>query len=377
MTHQLRILGASLVLFGAAASDARTWNVRLDGTGDAQTIQAAIDSAGSGDSVIVGTGIYWETLRMFEKNLALLGEGADHTIVDAGQRASVLSMRSGIVSGLTLRNGATPGSGGGIFIGAAATAVIRQNIIEGNSAGHAIDSGQGGGVFVSPDVISVIIERNTIRYNSVGNAGGGIYASGRTEIRQNVIFSNYAYNFGGGIWTAGGNVRESIFVSNSSQLSAAALAIDGTGSRIERNTFFGNSVGQPTGSTVATTGLPVEIRNNIFANNHSIFPGGSMVGLFCENALVQCNDIWGNDQDAIQGAGNTTVGNFSLDPQFCATNPSQSLNFALQSDSPCAPGNSPAVQTCGLVGAVDVGCRTISVTPASWSEVKRLYRGPK
>ncbi|MFH1279239.1 MAG: hypothetical protein ABIK65_12770 [Candidatus Eisenbacteria bacterium] len=48
----LRLLGPALVLLFSSTALPRTWVVRPDGTGDAPTIAAAIDSVNSGDDVI-------------------------------------------------------------------------------------------------------------------------------------------------------------------------------------------------------------------------------------------------------------------------------------------------------------------------------------
>ncbi|MDD4857397.1 MAG: hypothetical protein PHD74_04735, partial [Candidatus Krumholzibacteria bacterium] len=69
-----------------------------------------------------------------------------------------------------------------------------------------------------------------------------------------------------------------------------------------------------------------------------------------------------------------TNGNISVDPQFCAGDPSGSGDFFLQSDSPCAPGNNPDEASCGLIGAYPVGCREDSVERASWGAIKSLFR---
>lgn len=42
-----------------ASSDARTWYIRADGTGDAPTIEAGVDSATAGDIVLLGSGTYY------------------------------------------------------------------------------------------------------------------------------------------------------------------------------------------------------------------------------------------------------------------------------------------------------------------------------
>ena len=64
---------------------AHTITVADDGSADFTTIQAAVNSASDGDTVFVRAGIYKETIFIhsngFEKNLALLGDGMDSTII--------------------------------------------------------------------------------------------------------------------------------------------------------------------------------------------------------------------------------------------------------------------------------------------------------
>ena len=66
--------------------------------------------------------------------------------------------------------------------------------------------------------------------------------------------------------------------------------------------------------------------------------------------------------------------NFTINPQFCGA--PGSGNYFLQSDSPCAPGNTPPplLEDCGLVGALPVGCGMTPVRSATWGELRSLYR---
>jgi len=73
------------ILFSPPAH-CRTWYIKADGTGDAPTIQAGVDSAAAGDTVLVGPGTYADTLHVMvagtsrpvnvyiRKPIVLLGE---------------------------------------------------------------------------------------------------------------------------------------------------------------------------------------------------------------------------------------------------------------------------------------------------------------
>jgi len=380
----LRTLWTIVGLLGAAGSEARTWYVKPDMTGDAPTIQAAIDSAASDDSVLVASGVYDENLDTQGKRLSLIGQGgAEQTIIDGGFRARVLTLSGGgLVKGFTLRRG-QDANGGGVWVTGPFPAILRDNIIEDNIAGFLVDAGDGGGILLDDQFpASAIIESNVIRRNNAGDVGGGI--RGRAlAIRNNEIVENSCHNNGGGMF-AGDVITSNVVTRNWSDNGTAGLQAFGIEIEISNNTVIGNRSGNS--ANVHGVGISLDlvvsgalVRSNIVAYNGST--GSKGAGIRCGSqvtAFIECNDIWGNDIDDIvyspSSCSATIRDNFNADPQFCAVDPFMSLNRFIQIDSPCAPGNHPDGAACGLIGAAEVGCGTIAVENRTWSRLKQLYR---
>ncbi len=71
----------------ASAAHSRTWHVNVSGTGDAPTIQAAIDSSSGGDTILVGPGTYAYALPLIiedKDGLTVMSEsGPQSTSVNA------------------------------------------------------------------------------------------------------------------------------------------------------------------------------------------------------------------------------------------------------------------------------------------------------
>ncbi len=229
------------------ANASRTWRVRPDGTGDAPTVQAGIDSSEDGDVVLVGPGTYYENINLRGKAIHLLGEkGPEVTVLDGSREDSTVVMcdsgegQNTVIEGFTITGGrgwtppwdASSRLGGGVVC-FDSTPIIRSNVIRnnealdgpsgGNSRGGAIGVGTSGSfppVVIEDNVIAdnycsrnsgginiagpCIIQDNVIRGNSTGTGdGGGLYLLGdvgRVIIRRNLIVENYAADHGGGIY---------------------------------------------------------------------------------------------------------------------------------------------------------------------------------
>jgi hypothetical protein len=164
----LTVVAVSLMCASSAVS--ATLNV----PGDYSTIQEAIDAAANqGDTIQVAAGTYPENLVWETKSIALVGAGADVTIVDGSSSGSCLVMRNvpdtARVEGFTFTGGtgiptnpAQPEitSGGGLFL-EFSSPVMTRNTISGNSAQF------GGGLVLYSS--SPLMKLNTIAYNSAGS----------------------------------------------------------------------------------------------------------------------------------------------------------------------------------------------------------------
>ncbi len=81
------------------------------------------------------------------------------------------------------------------------------------------------------------------------------------------------------------------------------------------------------------------------------------------NVSISCNDVTVPSSCVQYGATN-----FNLDPLFCGNG-----SYYLNETSPCAPGNHPNGNNCGLIGPLPVGCGPVTVRPMSWGAIKILY----
>ncbi|MDP3114517.1 MAG: FlgD immunoglobulin-like domain containing protein [Candidatus Cloacimonadaceae bacterium] len=157
-----------------------TLSVKQDGSGDYSAIQAALDVANPGDTVLVHPGRYFENLTMLTNNITLMSlEGTtgvpsyiDSTIIDGNHANPCLRIPQGnvsvIIRGFSITNGFRTGSGGGLVI----------------SAGNAAEI------------------TNCKVFNNVANNGAGIYLTSANVTFSGVdVFNNYSVNLGGGLYS--------------------------------------------------------------------------------------------------------------------------------------------------------------------------------
>jgi len=125
------------------AAPSRVWRV----PGDVPTIQAAIDSAAVGDTVLVACEVYYESSIALAPGVVLMNETGDPDCVtiDGGGRGDRVLECIGVgdatvIRGLTLTGGNSDGSGGALLC-QDASPLVSDCVIFGNSS-----ASSGGGV---------------------------------------------------------------------------------------------------------------------------------------------------------------------------------------------------------------------------------------
>ena len=103
MKRLLVVAVAAGSLLIPAAVSARTWYVNEEGTGDAPTIEAAMDSAAYGDTVLVGPGTYQHCQLQIPDGVTLTSESgpATTTLVNATVGFGATGYESGTLHGFT------------------------------------------------------------------------------------------------------------------------------------------------------------------------------------------------------------------------------------------------------------------------------------
>src|SRR5262245_33604966 len=194
------------------------------------TLRAAIQETNAlpgGDEINLAPGTYLLTIvneLLITDTLTITGGGASSTIIDGNKSARpnsrVLLVGSGItvnITGVTIRNGGTNGSGGGIFnVG---TLALSNIIVSDNQ-----DDEDGGGIFSSGILTltnstvtgntaaddaggifnitggTMTLTNITVSRNSAGDGGGGIRNSGTLTLTNSTVSANSAGQNGGGIY---------------------------------------------------------------------------------------------------------------------------------------------------------------------------------
>jgi hypothetical protein len=204
--------------------------------------------------------------------------------------------------------------------------------------------------------------------------GGGLFAIDQcAPIFTNTLFRlQSATLYGGGVYcyTSYLTFNFCTLSQNDAYLGAAIDAHENSVANLANCTLSGNASGF--GGVIRSFGASLDLTNTIIA-----FSAASSEAVYCVGSggsvTLTCCNVYGNGGGDWVGCIETQLGerdNISSDPEFCSELPDTHMNWMLQSDSRCGPGQS----VCGLIGAWGVGCGTSPVRHTSWGEIKTIYR---
>ncbi len=319
----------SCLLLLPALAAAATWRV----TQDAPTIQAAVDSAAAGDTVLVAPGEYVEHVAI-GKSLVLIGEtgNPEDVIVDGGGEGTCLAF--GVedqdmtldVTGLTVRNAQ---SGMAQVVTGGCDLTLTDCVVEGCHTGL----GHIG--------MSLRLERCLVQ----DNEGGAIWQLlGSVTILDSVFRGN-----GGRVLDLGESrvtMQDCLVVDNGD-----GFRFEGpfTGATFTGCTIVGNGLDGGTVFSIAPSYI-VELENTIVVGNGTVHVGLDVPAE--DDIRAVCTDIWGNENGDWTGVIADQLGrdgNLSADPRFCDP---EAGDYHLGLGSPCLPGEGDG---CGLIGLLGAG----------------------
>jgi hypothetical protein len=395
----------ALVLAHAGTASADTHLIRPDGLGDFPTIQAAVDAAADGDTVLLTNGYFRgdgnRDIEVPARPITIASQTGDYLecIVDCEGSArdqhrgfhftTAVGTGDALLQGVGIINGFVYDGGGGIWVEGANTHLEDCAIV-----GCTVENtnGKGGGLRVSdggaPNVYNCLFSLNTagqgggvaidnaygtfnhcdVVDNTATDTGGGlyIYASGTFQIGYSDILSNQAPR-GGGVRIAGvTSYIQQCVINRNDATDGHAGGVLLQGGVLRWCTIVDNSATEGAGGVHCHAGTG-DIIECIIAFSESGYGVGATDGYA---PSLECCDVYGNpagEYDSVVGNQTGIDGNFSLDPEFCNWT---LADYWLFDTSPCAYGNNDCDHQ---VGALGVNCDS-PVEEMSWGRVKAMWR---
>jgi hypothetical protein len=325
---------------------ARAWRV----PSEVLTIQAAIDSAAAGDTVLVACGTYTWTGE---------GSGTADGLIRMKNHV-VLRSETGLPECVTIN---AEDQGRVIHCSAPSTATV----IEGFTitGGLVTGSGRNGaGMYHINDATTVRSCRILDNMASSNSFGGGIYLEESVTEFSNCEFTNNT-GTGGAIYSKdeppyllpGPRFESCIFRGNSGYYGSAAYLVGFVGSFSGCLAYGQSAAGSGVFHLVASTepSPPASTFDHTIIAFNTTGTSFTSYGYYAVPPVLSCCDIYGNSEDYGSWLGTQlgVRGNIRLDPEFCDR---VNGDFHLGSLSPCLNA------TCGVMGPYGEGECGLSIT---------------
>ncbi|MBN2181091.1 MAG: right-handed parallel beta-helix repeat-containing protein [Sedimentisphaerales bacterium] len=325
---------------------------------DFDNIQAAIEYAQNGDTIIVKPGTYNENVRFNNKAITLTSTAPDDpnvvnsTIITSDTGYSVSfdanEVNDSILTGFTI-------TGRGVYCNIGTSPTISKNTIRDCSSwgiygkenipgevkaapiisNNIISNNKGGIAYCDGPVTNNVITKNEYTIFETTYGGGLSFCNG--EISGNIISDNFSIYKGGACYGCNGNISNNIITGNSSFIAGGALCncfgdihnniitgnkCDTSGgalfgcNNVYNNTIAGNYAAYDAGAVSLCFG---DFKNNIIMYNRSPDTGGikgqfnnfyncfwaNSNGSFGDGAAMSPTDIFDNPGFAIDGYWDT------------------------------------------------------------------------
>lgn len=263
-------------------------------SGPKATIKNAVSTANTGSNVYISNGTYNETNISITKNMSIIGQNPDTTIIDAKKTGKIFTIAQNIavsISNLTLTNAFNGNSHGGAI--ATSGDLNVSNVIFTNNHANSF----GGAIYTSLNA-KLNVNNSTFKNNTAKNNGGAIYTTSYgiwsniapqisiSNINNSVFIDNHAGFNGGAVYIDSGYVKNltavmtilnSTFLNNNGSIYGGAIATaDGVNLTVNDSILINNSAATG-GAIFADSRCVSNISNTLFKNNNASSSGGAFL----------------------------------------------------------------------------------------------------